>query len=175
MPVAEDGERRRRSIPAGAGKPELQLVPPDAHAAVYPRGCGEATRCPRCGRWLAGLSPRVRGSLLANVPCVRSSRGSIPAGAGKPPKPGAKSPLVTVYPRGCGEAALGVRWVAGCIGLSPRVRGSRCHGAIAASDPRGMGLSPRVRGSRPGVRSVATAMTDVCGLSPRVRGSPRFG
>ena len=70
------------SIPAGAGEPAWRL--PSRHRrGVYPRGCGGApSSCSQSGR-AVGLSPRVRGSPLKDVP-EQAGRGSIPAGAGEP-------------------------------------------------------------------------------------------
>ena len=76
-------ETAKRSIPACAGEPELEvgeLMP----ASVYPRVCGGTRHQIARLSYSDGLSPRVRG----NLP-VRSGRihrpGSIPACAGEPP------------------------------------------------------------------------------------------
>ena len=72
------------SIPAGAGKP-VTLWSLQSVATVYPRRCGEAAKKRVVSRSCRGLSPQVRGS-----PCFAPARstglGSIPAGAGKPPR-----------------------------------------------------------------------------------------
>ena len=70
------------SIPACAGEPPLpERVCQEPQ--VYPRVCGGTLITPTFGRWIKGLSPRVRGnqdkpSKKAPVP------GSIPACAGEP-------------------------------------------------------------------------------------------
>ena len=89
-----------RSIPAGAGEPQICFdVSP--FSAVYPRGCGGTSVSTKTIFIYLGLSPRVRGN-----PASTRSRGvdarSIPAGAGEPIV-GLMSILqIWVYPRGCG-------------------------------------------------------------------------
>ena len=51
----------------------------------------------------AGLSPRVRGSLLEDM-ADQAGAGSIPASAGEPLDNTPKQPDAAVYPRGCGGA-----------------------------------------------------------------------
>ena len=70
------------SIPASAGKPGRHLSQPDL-AGVYPRECGETFETDPRAVITRGLSPRVRGNLLARV-VVGGQVGSIPASAGKP-------------------------------------------------------------------------------------------
>ena len=55
---------RSWSIPAGAGKPQ-QIYPSNQQARVYPRRCGEAQLWDHMLRRRQGLSPQVRGSLVA--------------------------------------------------------------------------------------------------------------
>ena len=72
-----------RSIPACAGEP-LECCSRQRHAGVYPRVCGGTLFTHRQGRYLRGLSPRVRGNLWQGPPA--EERGwSIPACAGEPP------------------------------------------------------------------------------------------
>ena len=111
------------SIPACAGKPPSRC--PTPHPAwVYPRVCGEATVVELENSTDSGLSPRVRGSRVAEW-IDHSNRGSIPACAGKPRDSRRRSTELRVYPRVCGEACSVL--VGGSVGsgLSPRVRGSR--------------------------------------------------
>ena len=134
-----------------------------------------------------GLSPRVRGSLVAQVE-RQLPWGSIPAGAGEPFGDGPSRTFRRVYPRGCG-GALSFDFRSFCgMGLSPRVRGSQFPPtevvAIRGSIPAGAGepvrqrVSRRSRGVYPrgcgGAREKWNrAMVDE-GLSPRVRGSQKM-
>ena len=176
-------ELLRRSIPAGAGKPDA-LHSSMRSARVYPRGRGEATTTPRPSRTHRGLSPRARGSHRLAWPEARD-HGSIPAGAGKPCAGGRVCRAGGVYPRGRGEAPT---WAAGAgrsEGLSPRARGSLVFladrhevvGSIPAGAgkpgaslvPRNMsGVYPRGRGEALRGKSFYVLPA---GLSPRARGS----
>ena len=72
----------QRSIPACTGKPSFAFTIRWS-TTVYPRVYGETTTAPIPEAWMEGLSPRVRGNLLAGReigPCPRS----IPACTGKP-------------------------------------------------------------------------------------------
>ena len=109
-----------RSIPACAGEPQRQHLCIGA-LRVYPRVCGEPSSgwaCytfrevyPRvCGgtsgllnpaRWNTGLSPRVRGNLVASASDGLAIR-SIPACAGEPSLRAAAAASMRVYPRVCG-------------------------------------------------------------------------
>ena len=127
------------SIPAHAGEP----VDRSQDDWVYPRACGGWGRLRGCVA--DGLSPRMRGNLVAASPA-------------------------TVYPRACGgddrlvgsiPAHAGEPWPDPTLacGLSPRMRCRMHHGSIPAHageplhDPRDgarvLGLSPRMRGNRP--------------------------
>ena len=172
-----------RSIPAGAGEPEI-LTGDKCGSQVYPRGCGGASGSGCTTSLGVGLSPRVRGSRPGRR-SEPSSRRSIPAGAGEPQAAKAVRNEATVYPRGCGgandERATNTR----PAGLSPRVRGSQLGQRNAEweerSIPAGAGEpndsppqweTPRVypRGCGGAVdESIPPAVQD--GLSPRVRGS----
>ena len=111
-----------RSIPAPAGEPRSRR-PSAGWPAVYPRACGGTAPAPQPVRQLRGLSPRLRGNR-----CFRSSRagllGSIPAPAGEPAASGSASSPPTVYPRACGGTLELLPGGAGCLGLSPRLRGN---------------------------------------------------
>ena len=116
-------KRIEGSIPARAGKPRRG---PDRQRSnwVHPRACGEAGSSCSPSVCARGPSPRVRGS-LAPGHRRRSSRGSIPARAGKPIYASIHPSLPWVHPRACGEAArMRPTWFM-WAGPSPRVRGSR--------------------------------------------------
>ena len=74
-----------------------------------------------------GLSPRVRGNRSGSAPLSVMTR-SIPACAGEPPSPSAAAEASQVYPRVCGGTSGDALDAATVWGLSPRVRGNRCHG-----------------------------------------------
>ena len=126
------------SIPAGAGEPHGETVGVIKNR-VYPRGCGGADSNAKDHFQTNGLSPRVRGSRAPHKR-ERVCVGSIPAGAGEPPRHAQPGYRMGVYPRGCGGAHIAK--ISGTIGegLSPRVRGSRvditltilCKGSIPA-------------------------------------------
>ncbi len=102
--ISSDTPNCEGSIPARAGEPTQPANGLRLHR-VYPRACGGAAL--RCGARcrVAGLSPRVRGSLFKGVG-HGISKGSIPARAGEPhPRPSA-SGASRVYPRACGGAAV---------------------------------------------------------------------
>ena len=77
---------------------------------VYPRGCGGTDLPVTPYDQQPGLSPRVRGNLVFDVPRPERHR-SIPAGAGEP--------------------------LVGGGGLSPRVRGNHCHNRSLSPRVRG--------------------------------------
>ena len=171
------------SIPAGAGKPpsnDRGLALP----RVHPRGRGEASGLPGRTTDSSGPSPRARGS-RAGVQRAHRGRGSIPAGAGKPPVGSPGTAWYSVHPRGRGEARLVVLPDGEPVGPSPRARGSRDaglerpqrHGSIPAgagkpSSPRrwriSMRVHPRGRGEAYGP---ARLVAPLKGPSPRARGS----
>ena len=170
-------------IPADAGEP----WPKRGHACIaraYPRGRGGARRsaAPAAARY--GLSPRTRGSPVADQrgvgPC-----GPIPADAGEPSAKPLMSCWRRAYPRGRGGAAAMRTACALRMGLSPRTRGSRPgrlhrrgqQGPIPADagEPSGCSAAnwaarayPRGRGGAPGRIHIIDRPH---GLSPRTRGS----
>ena len=130
-------ERAGRSIPAHTGKPLLliRIKPP---SEVYPRAYGE-TLYDRAGIGIVlGLSPRIRGNLIARLG-RNQSRGSIPAHTGKPARGDGVHHLVRVYPRAYGETGYeaGARGIES--GLSPRIRGNLI---VAPTNARGRGSIP---------------------------------
>ena len=173
----------RGSIPAGAGQPTA-IARSTRPATVYPRGCG-ATRYmtdPHGTSW--GLSPRVRGN-RCGVPVAARRAGSIPAGAGQPPRRFSPRSGSRVYPRGCGATSITTAVVSPFSGLSPRVRGNPAAApgrrARVGSIPAGAGQPPCT--SRPwrcsrvyprgcgATRRDRPARSERRGLSPRVRGN----
>ncbi len=74
-----------RSIPVGAGEPAPKPKSP-TNGRVYPRGCGGTCSAVGFKPKRDGLSPWVRGN-PSSPGSVRSTAGSIPAGAGEPPSP----------------------------------------------------------------------------------------
>ena len=93
--------RRRRSIPAWAGKP-ASTAPWSSACGVYPRVGGETRRTPQAREGESGLSPRGRGN-HEQVRCRLGRAGSIPAWAGKPGRSGGSRIASRVYPRVGGE------------------------------------------------------------------------
>ena len=150
------------SIPACAGE-----APPPGHrppaAAVYPRVCGGSSHPHSGPRQAKGLSPRVRGKLIAGEHILDFQR-SIPACAGEATGCWTKRKAGKVYPRVCGGSTKLGQVAQPLQGLSPRVRGKpdvrpadfvflrsipACAGEAVGYAPRpetGQGLSPRVRG-----------------------------
>ena len=181
--VGQRGGARIGSIPAGAGEPRARWRW-SSGGGVYPRGCGGTCCVFPCFLRVRGLSPRVRGNRVAPAGFDALS-GSIPAGAGEPPRSRQPRSECRVYPRGCG----GTRELPGpgahTPGLSPRVRGNQCFrlasGDGTGSIPAGAGepnsdrrISPR---SWVYPRGCGGTGTEACvpscskGLSPRVRGN----
>ena len=117
------------------------------HSGVYPRACGGTTL--GLGLW--------------------GAKRAYPAPAGEPRWAKAWTRIQQVYPRVCGgttysDAALQVN-----AGLSPRVRGNRCH---ALRQPPSDGVYPRAGG---GTLQASASPISSWGLSPRVRGNPEDG
>ena len=154
-PALGEALRIAGSIPACAGESIGRSRVP-AYRRVYPRVCGGTAYVPAEESPSLGLSPRVRGNLLAFRSEIFMS-GSIPACAGEPAVDGVGLAPEGVYPRVCG-GTIATRTAARCAsGLSPRVRGNppnlamrHAHqGSIpaCAGEPRRRGCrrpSPRV-------------------------------
>ena len=173
-----------RSIPACAGEPVGWNNRP-LPLWVYPRVCGGTTTSwtsTTCG---TGLSPRVRGNLLA-ISQRADWRRSIPACAGEPAVAVAPPPPLKVYPRVCGGTPRPSSRITRPAGLSPRVRGNpplrsrsvlldRSIPACAGEPSSACGASlptrvyPRVCGGTGCYRKIRRRGL---GLSPRVRGNP---
>ena len=82
-----------------------------------------------------GLSPRVRGNLLATSGGQVVNR-SIPACAGEPYRPCTCVAPVGVYPRVYGGTTGGVSDGTTLWGLSPRVRGNHHDGSVGSLETR---------------------------------------
>ena len=174
----------RRSIPAWAGKP-CRSRRAATRTAVYPRVGGETPWRP--GSWSSarGLSPRGRGNRQPSAQFIASAR-SIPAWAGKPPRPPRDRSAPEVYPRVGGETGSSPIVAHRYNGLSPRGRGNqpgdREPGHQDGSIPAWAGkpvhvvaafamfwVYPRVGGET--VRRLISSPISA-GLSPRGRGNP---
>ena len=175
------------SIPASAGKP-VQPVEALLVSRVYPRECGETSIIARQMANEEGLSPRVRGNRMDNMPNPDEG-GSIPASVGKPRLPSVFRLVKRVYPRECGETSRSIRPMLDTRGLSPRVRGNLAGAAIQQADggsiPASAGKPMPWSISRPAMKvyprecgeTVLGSMIRSAspGLSPRVRGNqPHF-
>ena len=110
------------SIPAYAGEPGDSWASGGKNR-VYPRVCGGARNSQIMLLHAPGLSPRMRGSLIA-IPHDERVMGSIPAYAGEPFLPLLTAPRARVYPRVCGGAPTSAASRRDVCGLSPRMRGS---------------------------------------------------
>ena len=111
------------SIPACAGEAPV-TASMRMLSRVYPRVCGGSMLGMISACHSAGLSPRVRGKLLASSSAPMMLR-SIPACAGE-----AAAWLLLVgdagvYPRVCGGSWYDCVNVRHSLGLSPRVRGKQ--------------------------------------------------
>ncbi len=183
--TASSSRRRRRSIPACAGKPRHR-PPTRDWPGVHPRVCGEAATGATGAALDAGPSPRVRGSPVADL-LGGADAGSIPACAGKPSGGPLAAERGRVHPRVCGEAGAAGAAHCGGTGPSPRVRGSlgaiRAGRSMLGSIPACAGKPASRRCGRTGSRvhprvcGEANACTPLAavlqGPSPRVRGSLR--
>ena len=155
------------SIPARAGKPQLQVCSTGS-AWVDPRASGEAS-CNGLQHYsMAGRSPRERGSR----DCLRNramSSGSIPARAGKPAQSFSHVGSPWVDPRASGEAAPTGPGNWPTEGRSPRERGSPAEGEGWAIRER----SIPARAGKPFEQAIELAPTWV---DPRASGeAPAWG
>jgi len=111
-----------RFIPACAGN-TADTAPVIADHAVHPRVCGEHAAAAGGTAGVAGSSPRVRGTRIRRGARQCSIR-FIPACAGNTPCGTPNAPAMPVHPRVCGEHVDAVHAASGCVGSSPRVRGT---------------------------------------------------
>ena len=114
--------RMEGSIPARAGEPPGSHTL-SSYSKVYPRTCGGTPRITHIVQLFQGLSPHVRGNLVApeeqNPP-----PGSIPARAGEPLLLSEGRQPRQVYPRTCGGTLYCDPPYVDREGLSPHVRGN---------------------------------------------------
>ena len=172
------------SIPACAGEPAPYRGISDM-GGVYPRVCGGTADMGVYASRELGLSPRVRGNLVAMWGLVFPLR-SIPACAGEPGRLGLGMDGGGVYPRVCGGTLVWTSLSLPPWGLSPRVRGNLAQPKPAAACARSipacagepglpgcptapMTVYPRVCG---GTTGYCGTKRSARGLSPRVRGNP---
>ena len=161
---------------------------PDVVQAVYPRMYGETRKQGRPLSKVYGLSPHVRGNLVA-MPGMYAGARSIPACTGKPPVRRAWDRACGVYPRMYGETHTPSSHRSTAGGLSPHVRGNpgglrhaparvgsipACTGKPPPWRPRLRTLTvyPRMYGE---TRSKRGYLSVNSGLSPHVRGNPGLG
>ena len=173
-----------RIIPAHAGN---SRIPSRwfTRTADHPRACGELLRPGMAPGWLAGSSPRMRGTPLAT-----REQGSrlriIPAHAGNSSSRILRMSVSSDHPRACGELPYRVGERGEEIGSSPRMRGTRGeHHPVLVLDriiPAHAGNSyptlvflsrrsdhPRACGE---LRYLAASASALAGSSPRMRGTP---
>ena len=172
-----------RPIPAWAGQP-LRRTRRSGWSQAYPRVGGAAVGGSSHSPQLPGLSPRGRGSLIADQG-EATVGGPIPAWAGQPGGSVTIRLNTEAYPRVGGAASAYPLPVSALDGLSPRGRGShRCwsgSGQAQRPIPAWAGQPPPRRPSRsssgayPRVGGAASPCAAVNasrrGLSPRGRGS----
>ena len=112
---------KHRSIPACAGEPIYER-PHCYPTRVYPRVCGGTGLPGAPGKFLSGLSPRVRGN-QGYIVLGHFRRGSIPACAGEPSDGGSDTcPRAGSIPACAGEPGFG-HHPAVRAGVYPRVCG----------------------------------------------------
>ena len=128
----------------------------------------------------------MRGNRVLATRHTRCSR-SIPASAGQPAVNSVTPGVGEVYPRECGATGSWLLVILGAHGLSPRVRGNRCHHKLIPGRHRSIPASagqpdavshgdsplavyPRECGATYGLFWGAVQGS---GLSPRVRGNRR--
>ena len=172
-----------RSIPACTGEPNHGRVF-RVSTGVYPRVYGGTAFHPLSVRRGGGLSPRVRGNLMALCPQHVFER-SIPACTGEPISSACHRVTRGVYPRVYGGTRVFAARHAHQTGLSPRVRGNRAGRGIdnnplrsipaCTGEPAPVSFLPPVGGVYPRVYG-GTCVCDSTrparsGLSPRVRGN----
>ena len=116
----------------------------------------------------AGPSPRVRGS-PRHAARSTSSRGSIPACAGKPRCQRCRGSASAVHPRVCGEACSSVSADGQSRGPSPRVRGSHVQERPRTQAP---GSIPACAGKPVRVVGIADADGLPVGSIPACAGKP---
>ena len=183
--VKDAVESQYRFIPACAGNSPASNRR-RAAPTVHPRVCGELGATGAAGSCTSGSSPRVRGTLVRHHD-LAGRRRFIPACAGNSPALAARTPVVAVHPRVCGELApwsprprRPARFIPACAGNSPPAAGA---GASTTVHPRVCGELPGARRSAPrrrrfipacagNSRTAPETVAPANGSSPRVRGTP---
>ncbi len=116
-------DQRYRFIPAPAGNTSGRPSRRNG-STVHPRACGEHAQACSRRNFIAGSSPRLRGTRLARR-AEEVVRRFIPAPAGNTRSPRPKPPRRAVHPRACGEHISSMRRPNASRGSSPRLRGTR--------------------------------------------------
>ena len=174
------------SIPALTGKPSACSASASCWR-VYPRAYGETLGDAALGNRDTGLSPRLRGNLLARR-ALQNSRRSIPALTGKPRQVRRRIGCDKVYPRAYGETSRCRSYRGGGGGLSPRLRGNRDRTAggclrgrsipALTGKPRAADLTAGAAGVYPRAygetRRRRPRRPTEAGLSPRLRGNQKY-
>jgi len=175
--------RSTRFIPARAGNssgPTRHPLP----KAVHPRARGELSPWVPENEWVAGSSPRARGTPPA---CARAARRSrfIPARAGNSVGSSMSVRTTSVHPRARGELLAAGQVVTVNTGSSPRARGTHLHASQCAArhrfiparagnsvydllSPLTIEVHPRARGE---LVAIARRFGREFGSSPRARGT----
>ena len=152
------------SIPACTGEPYCRQLRGNL-PGVYPRVYGGTEWNQKSAWLLAGLSPRVRGNPGRDTRDLRCTR-SIPACTGEPCAVTQRRCHSQVYPRVYGGTGTSYRKLMAVEGLSPRVRGNRCHPLEKQTDTRSI---PACTGEPLGF----TSDTGLNKVYPRVYGGTR--
>ena len=118
-----------RFIPAPAGNTNRRSRCRST-TSVHPRACGEHIDLDAAEPADNGSSPRLRGT-HQQLPQRRVLHRFIPAPAGNTTTPSGGRSATTVHPRACGEHSTAKHALGGCLGSSPRLRGTR-RGATTA-------------------------------------------
>ncbi len=117
--------RRRRAIPACAGRTLVPLVGPAPTNGPSPRVRGELTTNARPPGATSGPSPRVRGERLIQLDRDAAFPGPSPRVRGELTSRPSPARCRPGHPRVCGENGTYTTWLAQNYGPSPRVRGER--------------------------------------------------
>ena len=157
--------RRRRLIPAGAGRTKGPH-PARGGGSAHPRWRGEDDRGQCAGSWRSGSSPLARGGPLPRV-ARRRRQGLIPAGAGRTCDIRGCHTVTRAHPRWRGEDRKRKMAEHNSYGSSPLARGGRTSGR---SPMQFVGLIPAGAGR---TRSEDLGVAQQVGSSPLARGGRR--
>ena len=184
LPTGRPAGRRRRLIPAHAGKTDSgnrSWIISRAH----PRSRGENTERTKTMKAYRGSSPLTRGKPAARGPAEPRSR-LIPAHAGKTTTAPRRLSALWAHPRSRGENSGCECGSPGEWGSSPLTRGKRTRGNAPGSSPglipahagktggpADSGYAPRAHPRSRGENSLTeTAQQIDWGSSPLTRGKP---